>query len=1266
MSLGSISASTSYGSISPRPLFHSNEGSLSSSASEYTYTRNSSEELQGQYFTERQSLARSFLSAEDYIPLGSLTILSNATVKAGTIWTESMHAPIALPEAHPTFWFLRTLLHAEWIRVYTRVSHNHKNLMTIRVHVLPDDVGRRYLSRGDTKARKALVGLVLSLDRSRESWEGLVSTQSPLQSYDSISNEDDSLFYIFNTLASPSPDPSSITDRYAKDAVKFLLQGSTIVPGLKSKLYHYQQRSAAMMIKREVAPARTLDPRLEILEGPTGIEFFFDREGDRLLREKIEYDEARGGILAETMGYGKTLICLAVILSTKGHLPQVPPEYSLGLRPSRPRVGSLLQMAAATANRERIPWTPVFHNFSSEGDYFERCITALKENACRYLIPEALTRRSRRPSTVSKGQIINPCSATLVIVPSNLVVQWQNEIATHLEEDSLSVLVIDSLSQAIPSATDLMQYDIILIRKDRFECELQTHEGTTNRRKHTSTCKCPYDDHCNSSFTNPYYSPFRDLHFLRLIVDEGHNFVSSGSKGNAVHVLKSLHVDRRWIVSGTPSNGLLGVEVGMAANETSENSCSTDPKEKKTALNARREEVVLSQERKDLEKLGRIVVDFLALQPWVNQKVGDDPASWQKYILPSKNGQRKAKSLRSTLESLVVRHRIEDIEADLQLPPLQNRVVYLEPSFHDKLSLNLFTMVLTANAVTSERVDQDYIFHPSNRRQLDHLVSNLRQSGFYWTGFSAELIEETIKNSRSYLEKDTTTSIDEFECTLLEECIDIGLKALSSPSWKAFSDLHEIGLYVVDFPREAQDTWALQPVQSNCPALIGATQLRSAQQYISAHLSSSTLVQGLATAGVEAMEKAWTNAQSVSAKNTRDQVNMSKKSKIAHVEKNWVPLSSPTFSPQKPRAYLLGPDPAVAKSIKHEIHKTTNSIKPPSGLKSALKRPAFERPACASSDTALSKTKICGTTSVKLSYLLDRVVALHESEKILIFYEADHIAYYIAQALDLIDIPYLIYAKSLTLARRNTYMTTFNTTDNFHVMLMDLRSAAHGLHIACASRVYFVNPVWQPNVEAQAIKRAHRIGQIRSVYAETLVLKDTLEDQMLQRRKAMTSQEHQQAEKSLLDDSTMGAIIKSAAFVPFIDKEFEDVNGQIALLQHPLPVFSRIDAGAPRFDNPDAGLVLSKSSIIKNGQLLEKKRQGHFSPEPELVSAMIRTKPAKRRKSEDVMYQTSDGILMTVPKSGHAKVKKTARFDVDEQHSIDAPFSHAASSSEDS
>jgi hypothetical protein len=58
---------------------------------------------------------------------------------------------------------------------------------------------------------------------------------------------------------------------------------------------------------------------------------------------------------------------------------------------------------------------------------------------------------------------------------------------------------------------------------------------------------------------------------------------------------------------------------------------------------------------------------------------------------------------------------------------------------------------------------------------------------------------------------------------------------------------------------------------------------------------------------------------------------------------------------------------------------------------------------------------------------------------------------------------------------------------------METKVAAHGLNVTAASRVFFLNACWQKTVERQAIKRAHRIGQTKEVFVETLVLKDTIE-----------------------------------------------------------------------------------------------------------------------------------------------------------------------------
>lgn len=1170
-----------------------------------------------------------------YIPLGSLTVrlsVGGDDCIARDDWTESndlwlaFHDYLVSRDAGPVA-FARTLADNKWVRVYARKHQGTENFATIRVHVLPDDIGRRQVNRSNGYLRKILIKLVNELDLSLESWEGFHNPNHPSQHYKFESSNDDSLFYLFNTLPSPVFRTSPAACPVSNDAIQ-AISGHVKLPGLQTRLYPYQKRTAITMIKRETEPARAVDPRLASLQGPTGQAFYYDRETGVLLRDQREYDEARGGILGESMGLGKTLICLATIVATKGHWPVIPPEYSVGLHPVRPKVGSLMEMAAAAVGRSQVPWRTVLGDLSRAGEDHDNCLAVLEDNIGSYVIPAPVARWSRRPSTIPQGKTIRLSTATLIIVPQNLLSQWRCEISEHVEEDYLKVLCFDSAEGLpFPPANQLLQYDIVLMSRQHFEREMVPSETAKARSKAKAKfaakggCSCSLDEDCHCSTSNEYQSPLKDLHFLRIIMDEGHEFSSSGRQSRAYWALQMLHVDRRWVVSGTPANGLVGVEVGTATYETSDSVDNALKATNADVLQARRKESTLSQERKDLEKLGLIVAGFLQLKPWSNSK-DEDPASWQKYIMPYEDGRRKVRSLKTLLESLVVRHRIEDIEAEIQLPTLHNRVVYLQPSWHDKLSINLFILTLTANAVTSERVDEDYMFHPKNRRQLNILISNLRQSGFYWTSFSPEGVAKTLKISRAYYEERGCLAADgqEQDRTLIEKVFTFGDLVLESASWRSFAELHEMGMFVEDFPKDARAPWSLVPSQDTGPLLVGATQLAKAQTWVDSHSYISNPSYGLAGLGTITMKKLRQDVQPSGAEAIPDDLLLGEGSATKAPPRK-KPLSTqprvPKLSPKQtisrakagpsPRNVKKAPDsqqpsgPANASSL--------TVLKP--ALKSALKAPATNVSVdLFPPDSPLAKTKLSGTASAKLSYLLDRVSVLHQDEKILIFYEGDHIAWYIAQALDLIDVRYLIYNKTLTLERQNAYITTFNTTETFRVLLMNVHQAAHGLHIASASRVFFVNPVWQPNVEAQAIKRAHRIGQTRPVYVETLVLKDTLEDQMLQRRKGMTAQEHQKAARSLLDDDTMSTIIKNARFIPLLEDEIHDVNKQVAKLQTPQQLFGRPGKGDGDVDNPDADLIFPTNSPTSKKSQKRKSNAGPpgyltASPPPTLGTANV-------------------------------------------------------------
>jgi SNF2 family DNA or RNA helicase len=46
--------------------------------------------------------------------------------------------------------------------------------------------------------------------------------------------------------------------------------------------------------------------------------------------------------------------------------------------------------------------------------------------------------------------------------------------------------------------------------------------------------------------------------------------------------------------------------------------------------------------------------------------------------------------------------------------------------------------------------------------------------------------------------------------------------------------------------------------------------------------------------------------------------------------------------------------------------------------------------------------------------------------------------------------------------------------------------------------VFILDPWWNPAVEAQAVDRAHRIGQQRHVFAYRLICRDTVEERILE------------------------------------------------------------------------------------------------------------------------------------------------------------------------
>ncbi len=131
--------------------------------------------------------------------------------------------------------------------------------------------------------------------------------------------------------------------------------------------------------------------------------------------------------------------------------------------------------------------------------------------------------------------------------------------------------------------------------------------------------------------------------------------------------------------------------------------------------------------------------------------------------------------------------------------------------------------------------------------------------------------------------------------------------------------------------------------------------------------------------------------------------------------------------------------------------------------------------------------------------MLRTVVA--EGHKVLVFSQfVQHLAL-VRAALDERHLPYA-YLDGHT-QHRAAEVDRFQADDALQIFLISLKAGGVGLNLTAADYVFILDPWWNPAVEAQAIDRAHRIGQQRPVFVYKFITQHTVEEKILalQRRK---------------------------------------------------------------------------------------------------------------------------------------------------------------------
>lgn len=136
--------------------------------------------------------------------------------------------------------------------------------------------------------------------------------------------------------------------------------------------------------------------------------------------------------------------------------------------------------------------------------------------------------------------------------------------------------------------------------------------------------------------------------------------------------------------------------------------------------------------------------------------------------------------------------------------------------------------------------------------------------------------------------------------------------------------------------------------------------------------------------------------------------------------------------------------------------------------------------------------------SAKREACLDLIQSAIEGEhKVLVFSQFASMLELLEQDLAHIGIPYFKITGSTPKEERFEMVKSFNQ-DTTPVFLISLKAGGTGLNLTGADVVIHYDPWWNAAVQNQATDRAHRIGQTKIVTVYKLIIKDSIEEKILQ------------------------------------------------------------------------------------------------------------------------------------------------------------------------
>ncbi|GLJ49570.1 hypothetical protein SUGI_1051320 [Cryptomeria japonica] len=563
--------------------------------------------------------------------------------------------------------------------------------------------------------------------------------------------------------------------------------------------------------------------------------------------------------------------------------------------------------------------------------------------------------------------------ATLIVVPANLVEHWKNQILKHIRSGQVRLFIwVDQRKP--PLAHNLAwDYDIVITTFPRLSAEWSLRESSVLMR----------------------------VHWLRVILDEGHTLGSSLNLTNKLQMAISLTASCRWLLTGTPMPNTPNSQVAH-------------------------------------------------LQPMLKflheEAYGLHPKSWESGIL--RPFEAELEEGRSRLVQLLQRCMISARKADLKnIPACIKKVTFLHFTEEHAKSYNELVVTVRRNILMADWNDPSHVeslLNPKQWKFRSNTIRNVRLSCCVAGHIKVKNAGEDIQETMDILVQQGLDPSSE-EYVIIKHCLLCGGNCFRCQEW--------CRLPIITPCRHllCLDCVALDSEKCTLPGCTYSYKMQSPE----------------IMARPENPNPKWPVPQ--------DLIEL----QPSYNQDSWDPDWHATTSSKV--AYLV----ERLKSLR-DMNRQMGYCLDNKDLPKDMEE--------------VSEHKIINFVDQNI---LGEAAELSENshrklpEKAIIFSQFLEHIHVVERQLTGAGIGYVGMYSPMHSSNKVKSLITFQKDIDCMVLIMD-GSAALGLDLSFVTHVFLMEPIWDRSMEEQVISRAHRMGATRPIHVETLAMRGTIEEQMLE------------------------------------------------------------------------------------------------------------------------------------------------------------------------